>query len=260
MNKLLLIFSSIFLLCSCGEQYNIAGNSSVASLDGRMLYLRISPDGTTRTIETTSLCLDSCEVVHGRFEFFGDVDSTMMAMLYTGKECVMPLVLENGKLDIQVDNIAPHVTGGKLNERLYSFFKKRNRLDNEIWELENKVMRMMREGYSPAEIQKKVGKRAEELNEKAQEMETRFVKENYDNVLGPGFFMLLCRQYPSPIMTEQISKIVKGAPAHFLNDPFVSHYLQQARLRSEAEKNNGNVLEMTIPEHNGSTVIKVNCP
>ena len=35
----------------------------------------------------------------------------------------MPVVIENGSLDIQVDNVAQRVTGGPLNDRLYGFSK-----------------------------------------------------------------------------------------------------------------------------------------
>ena len=54
-------------------------------------------------------------------------------------------------------------------------------------------------------------------------------KENYDNPLGPGVFMLMCSQYPSPVMTTQITRIVQAAPLEFLSNPFVKNYLQQAR-------------------------------
>lgn len=42
MDRILLILSSLLLFTSCAEQYNIAGNSNIACLDGRMLYLRVS--------------------------------------------------------------------------------------------------------------------------------------------------------------------------------------------------------------------------
>lgn len=231
MLRLLSVLSSLLLLTSCAEQYNIAGNSSVPCLDGRMLYLRVTPDGGMETTQTTSVTLDSCKVVHGRFSFEGDVDTVRMAMLFSQDQCVMPLVIENGNLNIQVDNVAQRVSGGPLNDKLYTFFKKRNRLDNEMWELQQKAINMMREGCTPEEIEKKVGKRAEMLTRRTEELETKFVKDNYDNVLGPGFFMLLCSQYPLPIMTEQIKQIIDGAPDAFLNDPFVHNYLRQAELR-----------------------------
>lgn len=236
MDRILLILSSLLLFTSCAEQYNIAGNSNIACLDGRMLYLRVSSvdkDGEHRAVQQTSLsvCLDSCKVVHGKFSFEGDVDSARMAMLYTGNQCVMPLVLENGNLSIQVDNALQRVSGGPLNDQLYNFFKKRTRLDNELWELQQSTIRMMREGQSPLEIQRKVGKKMRQLAKKTEELETKFVMDNYNNVLGPGFFRLLCSQYPSPIMTEQIQHIVSSAPSHFLNDPFVNAYVRQAQTR-----------------------------
>lgn len=231
MLRFYLFLSSLLVLTSCAEQYNIAGNSSVPCLDGRMLYLRVSPDGGMQATETTSVTLDSCKVVHGRFNFVGDVDTVRMAMLFTQNQCVMPLVIENGNLSIQVDNVAQRVSGGPLNDKLYTFFKKRNRLDNEMWELQQRTIRMIRDGKTPEEVQRKVGKKAQQLTRQTEELETQFIKENYDNVLGPGFFMLLCSQFPTPIITEQIESIVSGAPSQFLNDPYVRSYLQQARLR-----------------------------
>lgn len=235
MDKFLLILSSLILFTSCAEQYNIAGNSNIACLDGRMLYLRVSSaeKGQHNDIQqsTISICLDSCKVVHGRFSFEGDVDSARMAMLYTGNQCVMPLVLENGNLNIQVDNALQRVSGGPLNDKLYTFFKKRGRLDNELWELQQLTLRMMREGYSPSEIQQRVGKKSRRLAQKTEELETRFIMDNYNNVLGPGFFRLLCSQYPTPVMTGQIQRIVKSATAQFMSDPFVSAYVRQAQMR-----------------------------
>ena len=252
MDKLLfLILSSLFLFSSCAEQYNIAGNSSIACLDGRMLYLRVNPEGEDIVKnQDSSFCIDSCQVVHGRFNFIGDVDSVMLAMLYTGNQCVMPIVIENGNLNIQVDNVAQKVTGGPLNERLYSFFKKRNRLENEIWELQQKAIGMIRKGYTPDEVQEKIGEKAEKLTKRSEELEINFVKDNYNNVLGPGFFMLMCNQFPSPILTYQINRIIEDAPQIFLNDPFVRNYIQQARERVAIQP------QITT----STTTISVNCP
>ena len=86
----LLLSLASLLLTSCAEQYNIDGKSSVSSLDGRMMYLRLTPDGFA-TVQTSTVCLDSCRMEHGRFSFDGDVDSVMMALLYSEGDCVMPV-------------------------------------------------------------------------------------------------------------------------------------------------------------------------
>ena len=236
MKPLFVTLSSLLLCAACSQQYNIDGNSTVRCLDGHKLYLRVTTDDDAHASLVSSVCVDSCEIIHGRFSFQGEVDSARMALLFTERNCVMPLVLENGNLSIEVDNLRQRVTGGPLNDKLYAFFKKRNRLDNELWELQQKSIRMMREGRSPEEIDRKVGRKAEKLMSRTEELETSFVRDNYDNVLGPGFFMLLCSQYPTPIMTRQIQTIVDGAPSHFMHHPFVRRYVREARYRTVTKR------------------------
>ena len=74
-----------------------------------------------------------------------------------------------------------------------------------------------------------IAPKAKKLAKKLEDLETEFIKDNYDNPLGPGCFMWLFRQYPFPVMTNQIERIVKDAPPQFLHDPYVSHYLRVAR-------------------------------
>ena len=223
MRKLFYLLSCLLALTSCAEQYNIAGNASVSFLDGRMLYLRVSPDGVQED------CLDSCEVVHGRFSFIGNVDSIVLAHIYMDETSMMPLVIENGKLTVQMDNMGQRVAGGPLNEKLYAYLQKKNRIENEMWEVEHRGIRMLREGKSPAEVKKELSPKAERLNRKLEDLETEFVMDNYENVLGPGTFIQICNQYPYPILTEQIKKIIKKAPPSFLCHPYISHYVRTAQ-------------------------------
>ena len=259
MYKLLYFISSLLLFTSCAEQYNIAGNSSVPCLDGRVMYLRVTPEDVAQhgvSMQTTTICIDSCKVVHGRFNFAGDVDSARMALLYSGSQCVMPVVIENGNLSVQVDNVSQRVSGGPLNDKLYKFSQKKNRLDNEMWELQQRTIRMIRDGESPEYIQQKMGTKASRLAQKSENLETKFVMDNYNNVLGPGFFMLLCRQYPTPIMTDQIQRIAQNAPEEFLNHPFVHNYLKLARARMEAQ----NASYSTPASAPIGTQITISCP
>ena len=190
------------LLTSCAEKYNIAGNSSGDLLNGRMMYLRVSQDGIN------SCDLDSSEVVHGRFNFIGDIDSVMMAHIYMGEEMVMPIVMEHAKLTVHIDNMERHVSGGPLNDCLYNFFQQKLSIENE----------------------------------KVEELETQFIIDNYHNALGPGFFMLLCNQFPSPVITDQIAKIIQNAPREFMTNPFVESYLKRAR-KNRGHRNNTNKKE-----------------
>lgn len=231
MKLLYALLSPLLLLTACQQQYVIDGNSSVSCLDGRMLYLRLTDDGNEEGAVVSSVCLDSCKMVHGRFSFSGEIDTVRMALLYSEQHCVMPIVLENGNLSIEVNNLRQRVTGGPLNDRLYDFFRKRNRFDNELWELQHKAISMMHEGKDAAEVERKLGKRMAKLKKDTEDLETKFVRDNFENALGPGFFMLLCSQYPTPILTPQIRRIVDGAPPSFLGHPFVNRYVRLARAR-----------------------------
>lgn len=211
------------LLTACSDQCSIAGNSTVGSLDGRMLYLRVSRNGQE------VMSLDSCEVTHGRFTFSSTLDSTRVAQVYIGNESLMPVVLETGELMVQVDHSGQRVSGGPLNDRLYAFLQRKERIENEQWELDRKCMEMLHSGKSPEEINSEIAPKAKKLAKKLEDLETEFIKDNYDNPLGPGCFMWLFRQYPFPVMTNQIERIVKDAPPQFLHDPYVSHYLRVAR-------------------------------
>ena len=231
-NPFTILISLLFVLTSCSTQYNIAGNSSVSTLDGRMLYLRVQQN------ENETNNVDSCQVIHGRFKFMGDIDSIVVAHLYMDNQSVMPVVLENGDLAIEVNNIQQRVSGGPLNDKLYHFIEMKTRLENELWELDRECLRMMRQGITIKDIHSKIGPKSQQLNHEIEELETNFIIDNYENALGPACFMLLFGQYPVPIMTDQIRTIMNNAPTKFKQNPQVNKYIREA----EVNVNPGNQL------------------
>ena len=77
-------------LASCSSSYNIQGTSDVQNLDGHMLYIKALQGNDLKNI-------DSCDVVHGKFEFRGTIDTVKVGTLFINNEGVMPigyLVLE----------------------------------------------------------------------------------------------------------------------------------------------------------------------
>lgn len=222
--RLVITLSSLLALTSCVGQYDIAGRSTLEDADGHMLYLRVS----NNSADLATCEIDSCEIVHGRFSFGGDVDSVVMAQLCMGNEIMMPIVLENGQLRISIDPVGQVVQGGQLNRRLYDFLKKRDRMENELWQVEQECIRMMRKGANIADVHERMVKRTHRLNAQIEEAETRFVEENYNNALGPGYFIMLCNQQIFPVMTGQLQRIADGAPPSFLDHPFIANYLHMA--------------------------------
>jgi hypothetical protein len=144
-------------------------------------------------------------------------------------ESIMPFVVEDGDIKIQIDNAHIMVSGTPLNDKLYHFVKSRNILEDRAYEVERMESRMIMDGKSEEEIALEVGKEREKLSNELDELAKSFIQENYDNVLGPGVFIMLCNSFPYPVLTPVIEEIVNGAPEKFKNDTMVKGYMEIAR-------------------------------
>lgn len=214
---------AMVLLSSCAEQYNIAGNASLPKLNGQMLYLQDNFAAERPRV------MDSCLVVHGEFQFLGEVDTAMFVQLYVGNESVLPVVLESGTVKITVDNASQQVRGGKYNDRLYKFFRKREQLQNQLWELDQQYYSHLNRGTATKEVYNNLKKQGIKIMGKIDALETKFVMDNYDNPLGPGMFLMLGEAYPVPVMTEQLRRIYDSAPPSFKKNPRVARFVNHAQ-------------------------------
>ena len=203
------------------ESYHIQGSSSVSLLDGSKLYLRVMTDGTMQNI-------DSCEVVHGAFSFTGRLDTTRMAILSV-REGGIPVVIERGDINVTIDRMANKVSGTPLNELLYDYVDKHIQLENQIGELGHKEAQMILDGIDEQTIAQKLTIEHQRLLQQTDSLETRFILDNLDNVLGPYAFQMLTSTYRYPVLTPQIEEIMGKATDTFKKDPYVSQYYQQAK-------------------------------
>lgn len=229
MNKLFFSVVSLLAFTSCASEYKIEGSSSVSRLDGKMLFVKV-PNGDRM------LKIDSAEVIHGIFKMEGVADSTAMASLYMDDESIMPFVIEKGKIAITIDNARIVVSGTPLNDRLYEFVGKKTSLDDQAYELERKESRMIMDGKAPDEIQQEITKEREKLAAEMNKLAKEFIQTNYENVLGPGVFIMLCNNFPYPVMTPLIEEIINEAPDAFKNHPLVKDYVTIARSNMEKLK------------------------
>lgn len=216
----LLVFS--LLLVSCSKKYKIEGNSSVTSLDGKMLYLKSFQGEDWVTV-------DSAEVVHGLFSMKGAADTVRMVTLYMDNDGIMPLVLENGTVKITISNTELLAEGTPLNDALYEFIEKRNAMELQLGELERKEARMVLDGIKLEDVQGELAQEKEKLMSEMNAYVKDFIIANYENVLGPSVFMMMCSTLPYPIMTSQIEDIIRTAPSVFKEDAFVKDFLSKAK-------------------------------
>lgn len=222
MNKLFYTLISLLGLASCANTYNIQGSSNVSTLDGRMLYLKVLKDNDFKK-------LDSCDVVHGQFHFAGAFDSVAMASIFMDDESVLPLVLEGGDISIKIDNTQQSVSGTPLNDELFRFFKKWNQLRGEQLELVHRHDQAIMNGSDMNQVIKELNAESMRLSVLEDSLVTTFVTDNFDNVLGPGVFMMVTLGNPYPQLTPWIEDIMSKATTHFKNDAYVKDYYQKAQ-------------------------------
>ncbi len=221
MNRILYIFAVIAVITSCAESYNIQGASSVSSLDGSKLYLKAVKNQELKSI-------DSCEVVHGKFKFSGILDTTFLASLFMDDQSIMPVVVEQGNIMIRIDDTSQKVSGSPLNELLYDFIDKHNQLDNRMNELGHRESQMLLDGIDERTINEQLSVELAVIARQEDSLVTHFIIDNFDNVLGPGVFMMMTSNYRYPILTPQIEEIMSKATDAFKNDPYVSEYYRVA--------------------------------
>ena len=248
MNRILYAIILVATITSCAESYNIQGSSTVARLDGSKLYLKVVSDNKLQNI-------DSCEVVHGKFHFTGQYDSTRMASLYMDDTSVMPLVVEQGDISIRIDDAQQKVSGTPLNELLYDFLDKHQQLDNQLVELGHRESQMLLDGIDENDIAEQLSVEAQAIARQTDSLETHFIIDNFDNVLGPGIFMMITSSYKYPILTPQIEELMSKATDTFKADPYVSEYYRVANEIHQQMQNGGNVpAKATIEEPTDSIV------
>ena len=168
--------------------------------------------------------VDSAEVIHGLFKMQGKLDSTEMVMLFMDDNIIMPLVLERGQINVKIDNTELRVDGTPLNEALYGFFDKKNEYPSSyisfVFTIEHEMER-----------------ESKQISVEMSSLIENFITANYNNVLGPGVFLLLCQSYP--VMTPQIEDILSKVPADFRNNPYVRDYISTARKNLHMMKEHG---------------------
>ena len=217
------------LLTSCASSYNVRGTSSVSALDGSKLYLKAVKNNDLKNI-------DSCEVVHGEFHFAGLLDTVRMVSLFMDDESIMPIVLEEGEVVIRIENAVQSVSGTPLNDSLYVFIDKHNQLSNRMNELSHRQSQMLLDGIDEEQIDRQLSAEANEIAIEEDQLVTKFICDNFDNVLGPGVFMMITSQYRYPVLTPQIEDIMSKATQKFKSDPYVRDYYQTAQ-ENEARMN-----------------------
>jgi hypothetical protein len=173
--------------------------------------------------------VDSASVEHGLFSMEGVSDSAMMVSIYMDDESIMPIILENGIIQVSINTGDMRAWGTPLNNALYKFFDQRNHLEDQLNNLDRREAQMVLNGANIDEVHAQMMKESEDLNRKMNDYILSFIKDNYNNVLGPSVFMMMCSSMPYPMMTDQVEDILRGAPEIFKQHPMVQEFITKAK-------------------------------
>lgn len=207
----------------CQQASHITGTTSVSVLDGQKLYLKVLKDTTLKNI-------DSCDVVHGQFQFGGTTDSVRVANIILDDGNSLPVVLEDGDIQVKIDNTQETVTGTPLNDKLTKFRQQFTRLMNESSDLVHQHDQAIMNGRNMDVVNARLAAKDADINRRMDKLVTSFVTDNMDNVLGPYVFITVCmNKYNVPMLDAWVEDIMTRATDKFKNDPQVKEYYEAAQ-------------------------------
>lgn len=255
MKKILYALITLLAFTSCSKSYDIQGTSNISNLDGRKLYLK---GGSADTLIT----LDSCEVVHGEFSFTGTLDSVQVAQVYMDDmNLQFPIVLEEGKIHLNLDNTQLRVSGTPLNDKLNTFWTKFTQLRNQYVEIDHEESVAIMNGHDEAATDARLIKKALLVYGNIDKLFTSFITENFDNTLGvwgfltrvsydmtPNAYPVWMNDYLYMNANNQLSSwveyIMLKASDIFKNNPAIKDFYDKFQ-RAQKEMNG---MEMPTPD------------
>ena len=186
-----------------------------------MLYLRSltgeSPQG-----------LDSCDVVHGKFRFSGSLDSVQVVMLCMDNNAVIPIVMEDGKIKVEMNEQRQVCTGTPLNDTLTAFTNRYRQLAQQMAELEHMQNQAYLNAEDMDEVNERLATRHQQLLIKEDKLVSGFIADNFDNCLGPYVFLMATQTYQYPTLTPWIEALMSKATDKFKNHPAIKEYMEAA--------------------------------
>ncbi|MCI6503523.1 MAG: DUF4369 domain-containing protein [Prevotella sp.] len=227
-------------ITSC-TKYDIIGSSDLQGVDGRMIYLR------TLTGETPQ-GIDSCDVVHGKFRFSGALDSVKVVMLCMDNNAMMPIVLEDGKIRVEINAQKISCGGTPLNDSLTSFTNSYRQLALQMADLEHTQNQAYMNGEDMDEVNKRLALAERELLIKEDKLVSRFIADNFDNCLGPYVFFMATQAYEYPILTPWIEALMTKATDAFKNNPIIKEYMEAAQHNQDVMTGVADVQQPAMPD------------
>jgi hypothetical protein len=169
----------------------------------------------------------------------GKLDTVYMASLFLDNMSVMSFVVEPGTIHVTMANDKRTAIGTPLNDALYAFIDQRVDLINRMNSLRRKEAQLIMDGTSADAAEAHTAEEENRLSTEMDNLVHHFLRVNYENLLGPEVFLMLCSSLPYPMLTQEVESWLKDAPYVFKQNPRVSGFIKAARenqTRMEEER------------------------
>ena len=88
---------------------------------------------------------------------------------------------------------------------------------------------MVLDGANLEEVRHRLSEEGEALVREMNDYVRQFIVDNFENVLGPSVFMMMCSTMPYPMMTPQVEDIMRTAPQSFKENRQIKDFLTKAK-------------------------------
>ena len=96
---------------------------------------------------------------------------------------------------------------------------------------------MIMDGVDLNTVQSEIDKQRTEVAQQMDNLVKTFIQNNYENVLGPGVFIMIGNSLPYPFLTPMMEDIVKEAPEVFKNNHLIKNYITLAQKYKDGVMN-----------------------
>ena len=218
MVRIILFFLLTLSVVSC-SQYRIEGKSSMDHLNGKMIYLCDFTEDLNP--------IDSAEIIHGSFKMKGKVDSAMMVIMLMDRRPIGTMVLESGNISVDITNTEMKVSGTDLNERLYSFTRKKLDYENSLNTIDSRFAKRIMDGEDYDLLKKDFEEESKNIMDSYDMLIDSFIRNNYDNVLSVGVFLLISYSTPVEALPESFYSLYENAPESFKDNVNIRKYISR---------------------------------
>lgn len=219
---ILLIITVCLTMTSCASTCEIFGSNSNPSFEDKKVALVPENNGDFDGSEET--------ITHGTFIMTCTGGAPQLCRITVGGDPVGFMVVENGKLDMDLDKKGnATVSGTNLNNKLARYLSKMNAIEFELARQDLLyTSATIFDGDPDGILHREFQARCRNLLDSRRELQTEFITSNFDNVLGKNFFIQLLDEPPTPERKAQVEQILKKAPKNFKGDEDIKRFVRQA--------------------------------